>query len=296
LKPEQKENWTKSRIFSSANEYESKESIYMKEEEFKPIVKEYLKSLGFDVLEIEIKQGILTPDFEVIGENDKYTIELKEKGDDPEEISRDEETLLRGEFLPKNISIGLRNTLEGIINEGVQQIKQYDPKGESFRIIWLHSAGIDPYLHDMRFHSTLFGIGHLLSIDRTPSGITCYYFNESAFFSWRNYLEGAILSYDVARSTGSWTFKVRLCINSLSPRVEQFRKSEIVSSMPKGLCDPQKEESWDHNVMIADCEIDRKRSNEVINYLQEKYGLDHLRAIPLKQSTITKLVDHGDIH
>jgi hypothetical protein len=148
----------------------------------------------------------------------------------------------------------------------------------------------------MRFHCTLFGIGHLFSIRPTPSGITCYYFHESAFFSWRNYLDGAILSYDVARITGSWTFEVRLCINSLSPRVEQFRKSEIVLSMPKGLCDPQKEETSDHNVMIADCEIDRKRSNQVINYLQTKHSLNHLRAIPLKQFTSTMLLDDGDKH
>lgn len=57
---------------------------FMKEEEFKPIVKRFLQSLGFDVFEIDIKQGILTPDFEAIGKNDKYTIELKIKGDDPE--------------------------------------------------------------------------------------------------------------------------------------------------------------------------------------------------------------------
>lgn len=95
----------------------------MKEEEFKPIAKECLKRLGFDVFEIENKQGVLTPDFEVIGKKDKYTIELKEKGDDPEEISKDDETLLRGEFLTKNIPIGQRNTLKGIIDDGVQQIK-----------------------------------------------------------------------------------------------------------------------------------------------------------------------------
>ena len=71
----------------------------MKKEEFKPIAKEYLNNLGFDVLEIEEKQGVLTPDFEVIGTNDKYTIELKEKGDDPKEISKDDEILSCGEFL-----------------------------------------------------------------------------------------------------------------------------------------------------------------------------------------------------
>lgn len=290
----QKENWTKSRNLRNANKYESKERIYMKKELFKPIAKNYLKRLGFDVFEIEEKKGVLTPDFEVTGNNDKYTIELKEKGDDLEKISKEDEKLSRGEFLDKEDAIGPRIRLEGIIEKGVKQILQHDPKGESFRIIWLHSAGRDPSLHCMNFHSTLFGIEHLFSIRPKPSGTTCYYFNESAFFSWRNYLDGAILSYDLARRTDRWTFEVRLCINSLSPRVELFRKSEIVFSMPKGLCDPQKEELSDPNVMIADCEIDRKRSNEVIKYLQTKYSRDHLQASPLNQYTSTILMGDED--
>jgi len=64
------------------------------EEEFKPIVKYFLQSLGFEVFEIENKQGILTPDFEAIGKNDKYTMELKIKGDDQEEVSTESETLM----------------------------------------------------------------------------------------------------------------------------------------------------------------------------------------------------------
>jgi len=137
--------------------------------------------------------------------------------------------------------------------------------------------GQDPYLHNERFHSTLFGSENLFSL-RLPHIIRCYYFHESAFFSWRSYLDGAILTYQNT---------VQLCINSLSARAERFRKSEIVLSMSKGLCDPQKlEESYDH-VMIADCDIDRKSPDKVLNYLQEKYGLDHLQTIPMKQHTGT---------
>lgn len=252
----------------------------MKEEKFKPIAKKYLERLGFEVFEIEKKQGVLTPDFEAIGKNDKYTIELKEKSDDPKKISSDDETLSRGEFLIKNDPIGLRNTLEGIIDEGVQQIKQHDPKGESFRIIWLHSAGRDPSYHNMRFHSTLFGIETFISLDR-KLGITCYYFHESAFFSFRNYLDGAILTY---------YNEAQLCINSLSPRVEQFRKSELVVSLSNGLCDPQKLAETSDDVMIADCEIDRRCPDKVVSYLKGKYGLEHLLIFPMELHTSTILL------
>ena len=242
-------------------------------EEFKPIAKECLKCLGFCVIEIEEKPGVLTPDFEVIGKKDKYTIELKEKGDDPEEISRDSEILSRGEFVEKSIPISPRNRLKGIIDRGVRQLIEHDPNGESFRIIWLHSAGLEPSLNNDRFHSTLFGSQILFSL-RLPETITCYYFNESAFYTWRNHLDGAILTHNN---------KGQLCINSLSPRVELFRKSELVACMSNGLCDPQKLEESTDGVMIADCDIDRKSPDLVKRYLQDKYDLDHLQTITFKQ-------------
>jgi len=247
----------------------------MKEEEFKPIAKNLLRQLGFEVRDIPPIQGILTPDFEVLGKNSKYTVELKIKGDDPNEISRDLEALSRGELVTKSIPIGPRNRSAGIIRKGVQQMVEHDPEGETFRVIWLHSAGQDPYLHDERFPSTLFGTEKLFGL-RLPNIITCYYFHESVFHSWRNYLDGAILTYQNT---------AQLCINTLSPRVSRFRQSELVVNMSQGLCDPQKHDELYDSVMIADCDIDRKKSEDVIRYLQGKYGLDHLQTIPMQQHT-----------
>jgi hypothetical protein len=256
----------------------------MKKEEFKPIAKKFLEHLGFKVVDIE-PNVVLTPDFEAIGKTDKYTMELKSKGDNPEEVSRDLRALSQGEVVSKSIPMGPRNRMGGIIREGVLQMLEYDPRGESFRIIWLHSAGQDPYLHNERFHSTLFGSETLISF-RLKHTATCYYFHESAFYSWRNYLDGAILTYND---------KAQLCINSLSPRVEQFRKSELAVSMSNGICDPGKLEKSSDNVMIADCDIDRRRHNKVINYLKEKYGFDHLRNITMKRCMISFPMEILDI-
>lgn len=123
----------------------------MKEEEFKPIAKELLKQFGLVVNDITSREGVLTPDFEAIGKNSKYTLELKIKGDDAEEVTRDSEALSRGELVTKSIPIGPRNRLAGIIRKGVQQMAEHDPEGESFRVIWLHSVGKDPHLHNKRF-------------------------------------------------------------------------------------------------------------------------------------------------
>jgi len=247
----------------------------MKESELKPLAKKFLNQLGFEVHDIDTKDRAQSPDFDVIGENSRYTIELKIKGDDPTEIEKDEEALKRGELVSKSIPIGPRNRLAGIIRKGVEQIVDHDPRSDTYHVIWLHSVGEDPELYNRRFHSTLFGTEKLFSL-RKDNIITCYYFHHSAFFSWRDFLDGVILTY---------LSNAQLCINSLSPRAGEFRKSELTKSMSKGLCDPESLEQQGGDVMVADCEFDRKNSDEILEYLQKKYSLDHLQTIPMHQLT-----------
>jgi hypothetical protein len=247
----------------------------MNELEFKPLAKQFLNQFGFEVYDIERKSGVQTPDFDVIGKNDRYTIELKIKDDDPNEIKNDEDALMKGEFVSKSIPIGPRNRFAGIVRKSVQQIMDHDPKGETYHVVWLHSAGTDPELHNRKFRSTLFGTEKLFSL-RKSNILTCYYFYNSAFFSWRNYLDGVILTY---------SNNAQLCINSLSPRVNEFRESELATCMAKGLCDPDKIAHQSTDIMVADCEIDRQDSNLVLEYLTVKYKLDHLQTIPMNQIT-----------
>jgi hypothetical protein len=247
----------------------------MNENEFKPIAKQILNSFGLQAFDIPVKDGFLTPDFEVHGKSNKYVIELKIKSDDPIETANEFEELKKGGIVSKSIPIGPRNVLSGIIRKGVQQMVEHDPDRGLFRVIWLHSAGLDPELHFRRFQSTIFGSETLFSL-RLKHIITCYYFHNSAFHAWREYLDGALLTY---RNTG------QLCINTLSPKVEDFRNSDLVLSMTKGLCDPNQIKGVENGVMIADCDIDRKDINGVIQYLQNKYSLDHLQTIPMKQHT-----------
>jgi hypothetical protein len=253
----------------------------MNEEDFKPIVKQILSKLGLKAKDIETSNTIPTPDFEVTGSTDKYTVELKIKDDDPEEIEAENQALSRGELVGKSIPVGPRNRLSAIIREGVMQMLEYGPTGKTYRVIWLHSAGQDPEEHNMRFHATLFGTETLFSL-RLSHGLTCYYFHESAFHSWRDYLDGAMLT-----CIKDAQLHTQLCINTLSPIVSKFRQSELVQSMSKGLCDPDKLHGIDKGVLIADCPYDRKDSNKIIAYLQNKYRLDHLQTISMTRFRAT---------
>ena len=245
----------------------------MQESVFRPLVKQFLSQFGFEVSDVYEKENRKSPDFDVVGKSDRYTLELKIKGDDPVEIHNDKNALLKGELVSKTIPVGPRNTLAGILRDGVKQINDHDPERKTFHIIWVHSAGKDPNLLNSRFHATLYGTETLFSIRKTDV-ITCYYFHDSTFFSWREFLDGAILSHND---------QIQLCINTLSPKVDNFRNSELTLAMANGLCDPDELGHRYDDLYIADCPFDRKNENDVLKYLQKKYGLDHLQTIPMSQ-------------
>jgi hypothetical protein len=248
----------------------------MTEEEFKPAVKELFRRLGLEAKEIETCDAAQTPDFEVTGKVDKYTVELKIKGDDPEEIKAENQILSRGEIAGRHIPLNPRNRLSAIISDGIKQINEHDRTGKTYHVIWLHSAGQDPEEHETRFHATLFGTETLFSLNLL-NGLICYYFYESAFYSFRNCLDGAILT----RVNAKGLLVVQLCINTLSYRVGKFRQSELVQGLSGALCDPDKLHGLENGVFIADCSFDRKDSNKIIAYLQTKYGLEHLQTITM---------------
>lgn len=244
----------------------------MNEDDFKPNAKIFLREIGLTAHDIPEKDDCETPDFDVNGENSRYTIELKIKSDDLEEIKRDLEVLSRGEILSKSTPVGPKNRLYGIVKKGVKQMEEHDQENKTYHVLWIHSTGRDPNLLNMRFHATLFGTQSLFSAEVEPL-MKCYYFDESAFYTHRNSLDGVILTYNE---------QLQLCVNTLSPRVNEFRQSDLYKNLSKALCDPdilQKEEG----VLIADCDIDRKEKNDIVKYLRDKYHIDHLQTIDLAQ-------------
>lgn len=251
----------------------------MTEEKFKPEVKYFFSRFGLEAREIGSCDNIKTPDFEVVGKNDKYTIELKIKGDDPKEVEEENRILSSGKIAERHIPMSPRNRLSAIICEGIKQMNEHDPKRKTYHVIWLHSTGQDPEENNIRFKATLFGTETLFSLKLTNC-LTCFYFYESAFYSFRNDLDGAILT-----TVNSKGLSVQLCINTLSHRVNEFRQSDLVKGLSGALCDPDKLHGLDKDVLIADCPFDRRDSNKVLGYLMSKYGLEHLQTITMVKHT-----------
>jgi hypothetical protein len=233
---------------------------------FLPIAQSELQKLGFVVEEIPTRPSSQeqTPDLNVIGKSSCYLVELKVKGDDPTEIEQDRKKLESGKVVMKSTPTGRRSRMDNIICEGSDQMDDEDPTHTKFHVLWLHSWGFDAELLHKRFFATLFGSKEVIY----PPNISpiCYYFYDSSFFRLRDTLDAAILSFDG---------ELRLCVNTLSPRVGDFRNSELYQVLLEGVYDPDREEK-NHRGLIVDAVIDRHDQNAVMEYLKKKYGLKQL--------------------
>lgn len=244
----------------------------MIEKRLKSIIKKILKEeFSLEARDIP-RRNSKTPDFDVIGKQDRYTIELKIKSDDPKEAKEGKEVLALGELVTKSIPLAPRNRLSAIIDEGVQQITGYDSQCKTYHLIWIYCMGRNPEFLSKRFYSTLFGAQTMFSLNPL-NFITCYYFKESSFFTHREHLDAAILSYEN---------NVQICVNSLSSRAETFRYSELLKNINQGIRDPMILETTE-GAMIADCKFDRKETNKIIDYLRKKYSIKHLQTIDMVQ-------------
>lgn len=252
----------------------------LSEATLKLIIADILEPYNFQVYSLEPLEVSKTPDLEVFGRKDKYTIELKIKGDDPGEIARTNAILSSGQLVSKVTPLTIRNRLYGVISSGVKQLQNHDPNGESYHLLWLHCSGADPEAQSDRYLATLFGSEKLFSNSgEKPTLLTCYYFHDSSFFRWRMSLDGAIVTY----VSGSQQLKMIMCVNTLSSRAQQFRDSELPLCLPDTVVDPEGQYGMENNTMIADCDLPRDQTENVLSYLQEKYSVQHLQPFPMKK-------------
>ena len=232
-------------------------------------MKRELQKLGFAVKEISTRASSQekTPDLNVIGKSSCYLVELKVKGDDPAEIEQDQRELESGKIVMKATPTGPRNRMDTIICEGSDQMDDEDPTHAKFHVLWLHSWGFDAELLCKRFFSTLFGSIQMTWPPYTPNtSPICYYFHAGSFLRLRDKLDAAIVSFDG---------KLQLCVNTLSPRLCDFRNSELYQALLECVYDPDREEK-NHRGLIMDAPLDRHDKDAAMEYLKKKYGLQQL--------------------
>lgn len=204
-----------------------------------------------------------TPDLLAHDDANRYLIEVKGRTDD-ETLTRE----LRDECLAhRTTPIAWGGTVAAIFDDA---IKQLDAAGdaEALKLIWLRvrsQRGSKVALADQARY-TLYGIRRIHGSDRGKGAPLCFFFGQSTFHKYQR-LDAVFI--EVGGS--GW-----LCVNTYSRRLAELKNSRLGKFLKPNIFDPVEMEQAGH--LIADCPIDRRRSDLVLQYVSSKYGIQN--AVP----------------
>jgi hypothetical protein len=245
-------------------------------------VQDFLQSHGFTVSKISETDRQM-PDFLVQDQNHEYIIEVKGKETDQSFMAL-LESPTPGK---KELSLGYRDRLSGIIRKGVNQLDSYESGNSKFKVVWfaLNTIQLEkvylregetslPWLENIvgrQLFSTLYGHvdveGYTHNRKFFQSG--CFYFTNSEFFRYKQ------LHAVVIQSTEG----LLLCVNDLSDRYHELRETRLHQLFKqKGLfvAEPYRIEE-EGRCLLVHGDIDRRDEGAVIAFLIQKYNLLDLK-------------------
>lgn len=247
----------------------------MSENDAERQTRSFLESQGFNVERIPSAPDEQRADYRVTDENDVYIIEVKGRFEDEEYMH---DLLEKGEAIREDF-VGPTNVVSRQIRDAAEQLRATPAELAAFRVMALVAGGDDPGVQAMQFQSTLYGTVDLLvpAEDGSALAVPCFYFTFNEFFNLRHVDAALILV-----PGGS-----RVCLNSFSPRAEEFRHTRLwqLHEREGQICDPEQMEMREE-AFIADCDLDRHDEPVLRSYIQNKYGLEHL-PLPFKPKKVT---------
>lgn len=234
------------------------------------LVKEHLQSLGLVVSKIKSSTQGKTPDYLVSYEEEKFLIEVKNR-----EKDENFNTLIESPYPGKESQeLGYSNTISGIIEDGIEQLIEYDSDNKFLHILWCSTINlIHGNLVARQFVDTAYGLKNIEGYDKNNNFFetVCFYFGYNNFFGHRN------LDALVVQSPN----KITLCLNSFSETINQFKTSALYNAFKKAdleIIDPKNLEE-NGGYFFMDTNIDRKNTNAVLAYIEEKYELQEVTPI-----------------
>ncbi len=234
-----------------------------------------LESLACHVKKIyESKvEGEKRPDFLVNISEEQHIIELKTKDMSIETHDGIFDKINKDNIHTRAINLTRENKYCKVISKAKSQLESYDLTTFCYKILWLHSIGIDAHNHMEQFKRALYGIKTLVDFDYKNGARDCYFFTQSDFYRYRNIIDAAFITRDGY---------LQLCLNPFSENYSQMKKSVLFQALESGnQLDPIQLEE-DNLIYYADSNMPRSSTTKGLEYLKEKYGYQNLMEINME--------------
>jgi len=234
------------------------------------------RNLGFHVERVAMAPDCERADYRIRDANHSYVVEVKNKFDSKSVRAEYDKALNGGDILPPSEPTGYNNAVSNVLDKAESQLSATAESEEEFRIVWLEVAGLDRELQFAQTMATIYGIAQLLPIGRRAIARDCYYFKHSVVHRQRN-IDGFIVSDGES---------VSLATNPFSARFHALPSTRLygVFAEQGALVDPVALERAGQ-IYVADCSIPRRDTQAVLEYVQQKYGVDRLRELKPVRTT-----------
>jgi hypothetical protein len=230
----------------------------------KALAKEILSNLGFRVEEISTGDG-RTADLRVIGDTSAYVVEVKDKQEAEQLTKERTAALIQGDLHEQSDLIARNERIRAVLKDAREQLDATPKDAGTFQLIWLHGDGLDDGLRTDQAFATFYGHVDLIGKDPPQPDIKgCLYFDY--------YVSIEIPTVDALILSDSKSFRV--CLNEFSPRVNEFRSTELYQAFLAQNCiyDPIALVS-SGKVISCRTMIQRKYDDEIAKALQEQTGV-----------------------
>jgi len=236
-----------------------------------------LESLNCIVKKIDESnvEGEERPDFLVKILNEQHIIELKTKDMSRETYGEIFNTISEDNICTRSIDLVRENKYSKVISKAKSQLDSYNLGTFTYKILWLHSIGIDSHNHMEQFKRALYGIKSLVDFDYEDGARDCYFFTQSDFYRYRNIIDAAFLTRDGY---------LQLCLNPFSENYNQIKVSGLFQALEnQNQLDPMQLEE-ENIIYYADSNMPRSNAEESIEYLKEKYDRHNLMVINMEST------------
>lgn len=241
------------------------------------IVEWFRAQPGWDAERLATDSVRKIPDLEARDEQDRYVIEVKQKGDDPQVSDARESDLSSGEVADFS-EPAQRTSLGKVMRAAVKQVTDRAADDVAvLRIIWIQCEGGNTEGQTIQVTNAAFGSCTIWQLDGPLRD--GYYIRESAFYRHRHDLDGIVVLD--ARGAG------RLLLNNHSPRADRLRASGLVQLFRQegvdAVVDPITEERTGR-AFVADGDVPRSDEATVLRHLKRKYGTGHIMTMDMASS------------
>lgn len=236
----------------------------MEENESEKAVKEFLRSIDFEVTRVQRSETEKRPDYLVSDGTNDYLLEIKSREKD-ENFLKLFENANPGERTHK---LGRINPLSSMLLEGAKQLSDYDPAKEKWHVLWCYTADLwYGGIVSRQLAYTVYGFMDIEGYNKNNAHFQtgCFYFTYNDFYRTPQLDAIVIQSSD----------ELSLCLNTLSSSYNEFMQSRLRHRFEKEgfvIVDPVQLEN-EKRCFLVDADIDRKDSKAVLRYIAQKYNL-----------------------